>query len=829
MKKTMKGLLMLSALGMLLGGCANTGAENKTPGGTTDNTTQPTTPTNPTTPGDEGNKGDKTDDKKDQEYRITSTKILRHTGDVYLTFVSFMDSTANKKFKAGETVTGTISFAQYATQSIVDGVYIYVNDEVVKATLNETDMTKANFSFTMPEEDVKIEAIQTNNVLSEEGHEVKEAVVSSNLKLLGYKAGEKYTTFEPVIQRNGGYQVLSLQVKKDGDTDYTTLNTSVEFKDNLSAITDFDVSESDISVKIDEVNVGEYDIVYSGNENIERIQTKVEKATYGDAVTISGFTAKNGFYFAKVADVKGVADYESTESAITFAMPRNNVYINFNINANGTITAKTDANVSSYKVTDSTGKEIANAMPGVKVFVAPTFANELLVLTGATTSNTAVTDIEQTKDNSGAAAISFTMPEDGTSVELEFSYKQGYAVTTKATNGNITIRGNQTAFFAGDKVYFYPRAASQTYELDATSIGIEGHTDIVIAKETTTDDWGSEIETGYYYFTMPSYAVTITATYNEKANITLSYVENDISSFVKSWTISQSFGTGDYSASMTETDHADKKFYTSKALSIQATMSDAFAAKSAMEKRQYSLVLEVTNTDGTTKTIKESNRSGSTIYMNSLTLTATTKSVSFKLVENTAITLTTKDETEGKATLTIKYKASYYDSDTTYDGTQKIYASSSDTTYLSVEASGTPSDGKQFAIAVTNAEGTAMRKSGNGYYIISESVTITVSEVDAPKTCTITINDADSLISSTKIQDSEYNPYYDGSTIVSGTAFNRFQFTSWKDDGFHITVTGVSVKIDQDAEGDAGWWYYYGPSGLTVTDNIVVTITKVTA
>lgn len=816
--KSVKKLTLLSLLALSLVGCGNAEKNSES--------AKPTEAVSETAATDDNSNASSTEEQED--YRIASTNILKTYGNVYCSFVSFMNPEANKKFKAGETVTGTIQYSGVVTQSVLDGTYVYINDTAVKPTADSSSTNGAVFSFTMPKENVKIQVVQTGNTLAEDGFEITEVTTSEHLKLWGYLPGEKYSNFEPVLEREAGYQVLSLQYKLKDEQDYRTLDSDgYSFTGNLLALDNLEL-EGDASLKIDEVEVGEYDIVYNNVDNIKSITKKVNKATYGDDVTISGFSTNDGFYFASVADVIGTDNIvKHTMDEITFVMPRNTVYINFNINANGTITAASDSTVSSYKVTDSEGTEIANARPGTKVYVTPTFNNELAVLTGGTTTNESVTDLKADTDNSGAACLSFTMPEDGSNVEVSFQYKQGYLVSTETENGTITVSGNQTAFFPGDKVKFTLRAADDIYQLDTKSIKIKGHDDITVTENISYDDWGSPYSDGYY-FTMPDYAVTITCDFNEKSNVTVSYVENDISSMISSWSISQKLGN--YTGSFTNDSHASSvKFYTTNALTVTANMNETFGALSTVAKRQYNLKLVVTNKDGTTKEYGESYRSGTQIYVSGPTLTADAVSLSFKLVENDPISITTKDETGGKATVKVQWSDSSYGTFSDYTSSDKLYAYTGSPVYLKVSVDGTPSDGKEFSVSIAydNSTSTVSYSTYSGCYTVLGSVTITITEVAAVKKCSISYasDGAQTDYTSVEFRDSDYKRYYIGSTMDSGTQLGKISVTDYMSftNGFHLKITGLSVTIDEDCSSSS--YTNWCDETITVVDDIVITIT----
>lgn len=742
-----------------------------------------------------------------KEYSIKDYVFLGKK-DIYVNSISFMYNGAKTKYFDGETVNSYIEYSSSVEDDVLEATYIYVNDLVVKPTKDSANNRRGDFSFVMPKEDVTIRVVQTDNVLSEDGGALVDTDISQNMTLLGYVPGEKYKEFHPLVEREEGYQILSLQYKHEEDENYTTLSKEgYNFStDNLFKVSGIDCSK-DFSMKLDQVYVGSYEITYKNIQNAQVLE-KPKSATYGDIVEVNGISAKKGYFVASPASVVGTDDIlTSKNNSLSFVMPRNDVTVLFNVNENGKITVADNASVASYTITDSEGSYIDDFKPGVTVKVTPRMNNDLAVLIKANVSNVGEVQAED-------SAITFSMPKDGSSVNIEFVIKQGYQVASNVTNGSIVFKGNKTAYYPGETVYFRPAGTNSHYVLKEGSVKIDGHDDISITKETSYDDWGSEYETGYYQFTMPDYAPTILATYEEKANINVSFVESDVSAYLKSFTIEQKDGS-----SFTMDDHAAaKKFYIGESVNFSLKPSDSITSQGKMKMRSLEYNVIIHETDGD-KTCSGYIQSEDYIVLSNSTYTISEKTVSFeiKVKEREALKVTIDDKTNGKAGIKYYYKTSTFDDATEVTSLNGLYAYTGQPLYLNYEFTGTPDDGKEFTFKITDTNGDPITKGSNGYYLVFGDFNITIDE--ETKKVKYTISYTDSTSGGLYVNGKKWSRLTDDEKNIEEGSAIKIEFFTYTN--YHLEITGVStpVSIDKNA-----FDTYTGT--LTVTGNVSITATE---
>lgn len=742
-----------------------------------------------------------------KEYSIKDYVFLGKK-DIYVNGISFMYNDAKTKYFDGETVNSYIEYSASVEDKDLEATYIYVNDFVVKPTKDGANNRRGTYSFVMPKEDVTIRVVQTDNVLSEDGGALVDTDISQNMTLLGYVPGEKYKEFHPLVEREEGYQILSLQYKHEENGNYTTLSKDgYNFStDNLFKVSGIDCSKN-FSMKLDQVYVGSYEITYKNIQNAQVLE-KPKSATYGDIVKVNGISAKKGYFVASPAYVVGTDDIlTSKNNSLSFVMPRNDVTVLFNVNENGKITVADNASVASYTITDTDGNYIDDFKPGVTVVVTPVLNNDIAVLVKANVSNVGEVQAED-------SVITFSMPKDGSSVNVEFVIKQGYQVASNVTNGSIAFKENKTAYYPGDTVYFRPTGTNSHYVLKKDSIKIDGHDDISITKETAYDEWGMEYETGYYQFTMPDYAPTILAAYEEKPNINVAFVESDVSAYLKSFAIEQEDGS-----SFTMDDHAQaKKFYIGERVNFTLKPSDSITSQGKMKMRSLEYDVIVHETDGD-KTYSGYIQSADYIILSNSSYTISEKTVSFeiKVKEREALKVTVDDKTNGKAGIKYSYKLSTFDDATEVTSLNGLYAYSEQPLYLNYEFTGTPDDGKEFTFKITDANGDAITKSSNGYYLVFGDFNIAIDE--ETKKVKYTISYTDSAHGNLSINDTKWRRLTDDDKNVEAGSAIKIEYFAYTN--YHLEITGVSTPVSIDK--DSGDTY---TDTLTVTGNVSITVTE---
>ena len=313
---------------------------------------------------------------------------------------------------------------------------------------------------------------------------------------------------------------------------------------------------------------------------------------------------------------------------------------------------------------------------------------------------------------------------------------------------------------------------------------------------------------------MPDYAPTILGVFEEKASVNVSYVGDDNSAYLETFSFSQKDGS-----SFTMDDHSgSKKFYIGESVDFSMKPSNSIVSQGEMKMRSLEYNVIVHETDGD-KTYSGYIQSSDYIVLPSSTYTISEKTVSFEIQVKTreALKVTVNDSTNGKSGIKYSYKLSTFGDVTETSSLDGLYAYSGKPIYLNYEFTGTPDDGKEFTFEIKDTSGNDIQKNSSGSYIILSDFVITIKEEE--KKVKYTISYEDTTYGTLNINGKKWRRMTaDEKSVEAGSSIQVDYYTY---SNYHLEITGVSTPVSLDK--NAGDEY---TATLTVTGNVTITVTE---
>lgn len=420
----------------------------------------------------------------------------------------------------GATQTLTLTDSNTINEANNNSIYIHINGAVYHPTLNPENTKETSVEFTVPETDLEIAVVSSQNEESETGFTAT-FEHDEYVNVYGYEADKTYTRLSPDIFIKHGYAVSSVKYLKEGLEDVETNWEELYcyfYNDEASPYLDLASIASNITVKIEGEMLGEKRISYANLDQVTWGYDFYETAVPGTDISMR-FSAKEANTYIKSIKVYGIEGVNEFTDSVSFTMPNNDVIIVFDVANNGTITVEESIAAKDVAISSSSWgptPQITSCAPGGYFYL---FFNAV--------DGYKITDIEinGVGGNSGYINTSWAseykyyasldMPRDGSDVTIKFVYDLLYSVsideTMDITNGTISLNSG-TFFAAGETVNVTINPIDVYHEVD--TISVVGHDDI----EVEIVDSHKQAR-----FVMPEENVTLTATFkaSETVNGTL--------------------------------------------------------------------------------------------------------------------------------------------------------------------------------------------------------------------------------------------------------------------------------------------------------------------
>lgn len=370
-------------------------------------------------------------------------------------------------------------------------LYIYVNDSFVHGDDDSVVYSESDFSytyrFTAGESETNIMiAVNSQRITdpeSQTGYAI-EAVGNDSIKFVGYEKGDLYSNYVNLtyLKKDVGYVISSVTVEYEDGTkeELTTSNYGISIREYSSTVGAISLNQPvkgncKITVKGEVKQV--YQIKYDGLENVKfrYSGTFPESCIEGNVVRISDLTSNVPGSRISAIEVTGIdkendqnynVSISSYGSSVAFTMPGNDVTIKFTLAENGEVTVSHDGHVESYRFLNSPSPNYASELtefnPGTNVYAFLTLEEGYLIDEVKDQNEKAYSVNYSSSSSSGGETVylpyvQFTMPADGSDVNLTVSTAEGRTITVEdnADVRNISFGSyNMKTYVPGSDVTF---------------------------------------------------------------------------------------------------------------------------------------------------------------------------------------------------------------------------------------------------------------------------------------------------------------------------------------------------------------------------------------
>lgn len=622
------------------------------------------------------------------------------------------------------------------SSSVSEGstMYLYVDDVVASGVVasekdgNDNSVSYVEFSFTMPAHDAKIYICKPIGTIDNKNGKEVTIVNGDGVKVLGVKAGDKYTfsysgTIFYVCEE--GY-LFDVEVKDQNETSLSSYKYSLSSVENGYYSSLYGIADKSLTITITSEYNGVRNITYVGKEGIISVNGNENYQwpttyTVGKDFSVSSLVVAEGQYISSIsivgADGTVVKEDKDAPTYLYFSMPDQDVTITFTFANNGNITWAEDLDTSgfdeliigsSYTYSSSKENPITSSAPNEYVYVHVKLKDGYMLNTLNIKTDDGKVDTQTFSSNWNDNTLyyaSFRMP--GSNVELSIDYSKKYTITKgESASVGCYISYAPESQAAGKEAYFSVNTVDKFHYLAMVVATYDGEDHV-----WTLENGGLTSNSGsYYYFIMPAANLTLTPYFGENEALTVSVSADEA---IQSFTVSTS-ETYTYA-------------YSAGDMKVSANENIMFAASNTdSSKFVRVIVTDTSDVEHVFDPISVSTSTyGSTIYYSydskgicaTLESGAKVKSVNFTLVERSLATVTVTNDIEN---LAITYKVNGTDA-TDLSGVKQY-------DYIDfVLDSSKCETGYKYNVEVTDGNGNAItyNQSQGGYVVTSTTINVT--------------------------------------------------------------------------------------------------------
>ena len=345
-------------------------------------------------------------------------------------------------------------------------LYIYVNDSFVHGDDDSVVYSESDFSytytFTAGESETNIMIANNSQRITDPeaqtGYEI-EAIGNDSIEFVGYEKGDLYSSYVNLtyLKKDAGYVVSGVTIEYEDGTKEELSSSNYgfyisEYSSTIGTISLNQPIKGNCKITVKGEIKQTYEIKYDGLENVKFLyegSSFPESSIEGNIVSIGGLTSNVSGSRISAIEVTGI-DKENDQnyyvsisnygSSVRFTMPGNDVTIKFTLAENGEVTIADDGHVESYRFLDSSSTsyahEITDFNPGTIVYAFLTLEEGYLI-NEVKDQNEKVYSVNYSSSSSSGGEVvclpyvQFTMPADGSDVNLTVSTAKGRMITVE--------------------------------------------------------------------------------------------------------------------------------------------------------------------------------------------------------------------------------------------------------------------------------------------------------------------------------------------------------------------------------------------------------------
>ena len=714
----------------------------------------------------------------------------------------------------------TSTYSQIA-ETDLNKFYIYVNGEMSHPTEENLVEGVITYTFNMSKSDTTLILAQNDGTVNKGTTNSKNLTfgeLPSGIEVYGYSENDSYINSVDftIIKTNPGFVFTggTITDTTTGDTLLTISQYQLIFSGNIGyfnlylnnpSYQNHDSLTINLTGEVKDVK----NISYVGEDLLNINSTLPTTSIVGEQVNIYNFSPKDPTKYIEeitVTDSEGnnVSGANISDTSINFVMPNSDITITFTladcgvVSLNGDNVNTTDFVLLNYaSAYGSTQYQPDQIKPGTTFYLLAKTTDSSLLFSKATTASGEY-NVQGTLEYNGSTYTyfnQFTMPLDGSNLEITLTTAQGYSISVSEENNDLATvsYGGNSLVTAGSVINVEARAINQEYKITGVRCEESDGEEIVITGSVSNNIFRGT-------FTMPAKNVTLTPIVEalpkyEADLLIFDNRSNKENPAFNNWSLS--YGTN-YVSNSTYQEGQKVTLIESNYVSFNTQLAQGVSVR-----------FEYVNGNDETKSITPSNIS-QTNYNFNFQVTEEVKSIRIVFEDLNPVNVTQNISEEiDPSNLSLTYTINGVVSEET--DYSKINFYPGDTVRISGSLS-TPIDGKTLSITL---EGNVTYQSYNQSYLISGDFSINVSLLTA---YTYTLNNQVSGTSATLYDNQTYNTYSSGNSILENTSvyFIVYSYTSIN---FNVTI-----EIGDEVIYSAANVSNYHSQPFTVTDDLTITI-----